>query len=371
MNYVKVLGPIFDEKTNKKIKDFCIKNEVSQSEILRVLIERSSIKINVKSKSEINRAARGGLRNTLSTRFFVSQKTLDKLEKMCEKNNASYSEITRRLVDFADLESIPFRTLREMRAEAKGRDIADKYVYRRLAYGIKLDTTLDYSTNEKIKDFALANNTIPSEILRVLLERSPIKIDVKSRKEITKDAFDGKPHNIPTHFCLPEKLVKKLENMRIENRTSYSELVRRLIETSDLNKIKFRSINEIFPTLAKSKSKKKLQKNPIKLRRIRTMLRDSTHKKLQDFVAKNNVTSSEVLRVLANDLDMKTSKEKYNLFKYPKTKNVGKNINIFCMTEETYNKLKKAYMTSQKTYSEIIGKIIDNADLESMTFSPN
>lgn len=368
MKYAKIIGPVFDEKTNRKLKDFCLKNNVSQSEVLRVLVERSPIKIDVKSKSEISRAARKGLINNMSTRFFLIKKTLDKLEKMCKKNNASYSEVTRRLVDFADLENIPFKTSVEKRAEAKGKILTDIYVYRRLAYGIKLDTTLDETTNGKIRDFALANSTTPSEILRVLVERSPIKIDVKNRGEISKETYNGNPHNIANHFYLPEELIKKIEKMRIENRTSYSEIVRRIIETADFKKIKFRTINEIFPILLKSKSKKKSQKAKKKLVRINAFLHNTTHKKLKNFVTKNNLSISEVLKVLADNVDTKTSQEKYNLFFYTGKKNVGKNVNKFNVTEDTCNKLRKIHLISQKTFSEIIDKLISTTVLDTRFF---
>jgi metal-responsive CopG/Arc/MetJ family transcriptional regulator len=369
MSFVKMLAPLFDKELNKKIKDFCLANDVSPSEVLRVLVKRSKIKIDARSRYTLQIEARRGKLLKIVNRFCVSQETLDKVNKMCIKNNVSCSEIIRKLINDADLQNIKFRKMTDRLIREDG--TIDIYLNKRTLAGIRLDILLDYNTKKKLKDFSIKHDVPTSEILRVLLEESNIKIDVKDKKTITNEAAHGHTHDIACPFYLPEELIDKIRKMRIENHTSYSEIVRNLIEKNDLKKMKFRPTNEIISTVLNVEQENEASNYKMSSGQTYVNLPTETHKKLQDFITKNKNTFfiSEIIRVLIDTAEIQ-------LFDKPitattvrdKSEYMTRHLCSFVLKKDTKYKLYQIRNKLNINYSDIITRIIDNADFEKMTF---
>ena len=110
---------------------------------------------------------------------------------------------------------------------------------------LKLQARLDNEAFDKIKSFAVLNDTSQSEIVRVLIEKSNVKINVRNRKTITDEA--KKKGTVNTNLItvdLTDKLLLKIKNMRLKNNTSYSEIIRQLIHNTDFSKLTFKTIGE-------------------------------------------------------------------------------------------------------------------------------
>ena len=119
----------------------------------------------------------------------------------------------------------------------------------------ELGILLDSNTYKKIKEFSKLNNISLSEIIRVLLNKSSIKIDVREVGAVIKDAKEkGKVNKSKILVTITEELIQKIRNMSLKNNASYSEIVRHLISKADFNNISFRTKGEIMSEI---KTKKK------------------------------------------------------------------------------------------------------------------
>jgi hypothetical protein len=56
----------------------------------------------------------------------------------------------------------------------------------------------------------------------------------------------GKVNKSTINACVTKETINKLDKMRIENNASCSEIMRCLIEETDLSKLKFKTISEIY-----------------------------------------------------------------------------------------------------------------------------
>ena len=123
---------------------------------------------------------------------------------------------------------------------------------------IRLGIRLDRQTYVKIKDFSKRNNISLSEIIRVLVENSPLEIKTRNNKKIQRDAKEKNLVNTTASMILVTKKVKdKLTNMCSKNEASYSEVVRTLINKTRFKPSDFKTINEIQSTSAKHRAKRK------------------------------------------------------------------------------------------------------------------
>ena len=96
---------------------------------------------------------------------------------------------------------------------------------------------LDDKSYKKLKEFSVMNTISQSEIVRVLLKKTNIKIDVRNRRAVILDAFNhGQKNARLVQFYVPEQLFMKLKKMNLENEASYSEIIRQLINIADLSK---------------------------------------------------------------------------------------------------------------------------------------
>jgi hypothetical protein len=120
---------------------------------------------------------------------------------------------------------------------------------------IKLYVILDDKSYEKIKTFSVKNDISQAEIVRVLIDKSSINLKVRDKKTIQNDAKIKKLTNTNVvDVTLAKELKDKIKDIILKNKTSYSEVVRTLINNTKLKPSMFRTTNEIF---SKAKSKKK------------------------------------------------------------------------------------------------------------------
>ena len=88
-----------------------------------------------------------------------------------------------------------------------------------------------------------------------MIKNTKIKLDVKDRSTLWNEARkeknkNNKNKNLLT-FYLNEKLVQKMNKLKIENKTSYTEIIKHLLEITDLNKLEFSNKAEIYSVAAK------------------------------------------------------------------------------------------------------------------------
>ena len=115
-------GVMLDEKNANKIKDFSFYNSVTQSELVRVLVENAKLEINVKSAGELIKEGWAGNRKRTRKVFLITKEVRDKLIKLKGKNRASYAEIMRQLIENADFNKLKFNTISETLIKARWKD---------------------------------------------------------------------------------------------------------------------------------------------------------------------------------------------------------------------------------------------------------
>jgi 16S rRNA U516 pseudouridylate synthase RsuA-like enzyme len=116
---------------------------------------------------------------------------------------------------------------------------------------------LDNSTYKKIREFSIINKFSINEIIRTLLEKTEIHIDTRNIKTIISDAKEkGKINKQQVQITLTEKLQVKIRKMALANDASFSEIIRCLIQNADFSKMTFRTQSEIKAANAKANKKK-------------------------------------------------------------------------------------------------------------------
>ena len=119
---------------------------------------------------------------------------------------------------------------------------------------------LDSTTHKKIKEFALMNQISMSEIFRVLIENSKMKLkNVRLTGSVIWDSRrQGKVNKSTVRAYVTEEAFYKLTKMRLENNVSCSEIMRCLIEETDFNnsKLKFKNKAEVYREAVKKNKKK-------------------------------------------------------------------------------------------------------------------
>jgi hypothetical protein len=252
-----MLGIRLDSVNFKKLKEFSIKNYISTSEIFRVLIEKSKIKLaNTRPASDVILDAKKNkeLHNKYHVTLYLNQKLINKLDDMRIENNISYSEIGRCLVQNADFFKMEFKTINEVLKNTESK-------YKRKD---NIHIMLDMPTRKKLKEFSIKNFVSGSELVRALIKKSDVKINVKDRGTVQRDGLrSGKTDKKYVLVCLDEESQEKLNKMKIENNATYSEIIRYLFENADFSKMKFKTKDEVYSTAFKEKkSRAKQQPKP-------------------------------------------------------------------------------------------------------------
>ena len=229
----------FNDTTYKKLKEFSTMNYISVSEVFRVLVEKSKIKLdNARDKFTVSSNAYKD-KNTNKNRvmFYLNKELIQKINKMKLENNASYSEIARCLIEGADFNKYKFKTLSEVYKNTK-------YKYKK---NFSIHVGLDASTHKKLKKFVVTNYTTFTEVIRVLIEKSEIKINVRNISKVLSDgARTGKTKKDIILVYLDKELQDKINKMKVENNAPHSEIVSYLINNTDLSKMEFKTKDENF-----------------------------------------------------------------------------------------------------------------------------
>ena len=124
-----------------------------------------------------------------------------------------------------------------------------------------ISVRLDAPTHKKLKEFAIINHISLSEIFKVLIEKSNIKLkNVRLNGNVIWEArLKGKVNKSQVRVNATEDTISKLNKLRIENNASCSEIIRCLINEADFSKYKFKTIGEIYKEAIK-KNKEKVSK---------------------------------------------------------------------------------------------------------------
>ena len=121
--------------------------------------------------------------------------------------------------------------------------------------GIRLDT----ATTKKLKEFAILNRISQSEIIRVLIEKSKIKVDnVRTAVSVIQNGRYDKVNRNLSLLYLNDEMIYKINEMKLENNASHSEIVRCLINNADLSNLKFKSRGEVIQKAKENTSKNEM-----------------------------------------------------------------------------------------------------------------
>jgi hypothetical protein len=112
---------MLDAVSHKKIKMVAFKNDVTMSQIVRVLIEKAPQIIKTRNRREVAFDAYNDAKNTVRQKVYISEDTEEKLKNMRMKNDASVGEIIRQLITNTDLNKFKFKTRGEVIRVAKGK----------------------------------------------------------------------------------------------------------------------------------------------------------------------------------------------------------------------------------------------------------
>jgi hypothetical protein len=326
-----------DEQTFKKLNKFAIPKGIVKNDVIRTLIDKSNIKIDVQKYKSIKKN-KNNKEKEYTTKIVMPDELRKKLNNMRLHNNITCNEIVNQLVMQADLNSMRFRI--------KGEN--QKFI----AMAIDLDVT----TNRKIKEFALVHGLYVSQVIRALIQKSSMKIkDVRNKVDIINHSKqEGKVDVTNITPILSKKLLVKLRKMSLQNKTSCSEIIRNLIDRTDLESLKIKS---------------KIKIMPIWKIRMGMYLDDMTNNKIRDFSKMNDVSLAEIVRVLIDNSDMKFNARNYGtIVKHGKEKQVNKRMTLISLTQELFDKIDEAKSRYHTTYSEIIRILIREADLNSISF---
>lgn len=231
----------------RKIKEFSEKNFVSYSEIFTVLLENCGSDISTRDKSTALKDSRRDReidsKNVNIIQISLSKELKKKMDEIRLKNKTTNPEIARTLIGNADFDRLKFRTIGEVYSETlipvKQSNLSkDK---------ISININLEKEIYKKLKEFSIRNYISISEVFRTLIENSETKLNIKHKTIFYEKA-------ITLH--LNEKLTNKLKEMVLENNASPSEIVVNLVETTDLSKMKFKTLGEVFSEARKLIKKK-------------------------------------------------------------------------------------------------------------------
>jgi len=120
MKSYKKIGVRLDEVSFRKVKEYSIMNDISMSEIICTLLNKTPLILKTRQIGEvINEAKEKGNVNIKMLALFPSDKIILKLKNMCLKNNTSFSEIVRNLIHEANFSEFDFKTKGQKITESK------------------------------------------------------------------------------------------------------------------------------------------------------------------------------------------------------------------------------------------------------------
>jgi hypothetical protein len=333
----KFLNISLNEPAYKKISEFAVPRGISKVDVVRTLIEKSDIKIDVQKYKLIKRKRSKNRRRVHKIQVLMSEELLIKMNNMKLHNNISNSEIVNQLIMQADLNSMSFKAKREKQKK--------KIILVRL----------DAATHRKIKEFTLFYGFNVSEVVRLLIKKSSIKIkDIRNKGEVLDHSKQkGKIDAITILLILSKQVLEKLRKMSLQNKASCSEILRILIDRTDLESLK------IKPKI-----------KPERTMRILMRLDNFTNKKIKEFSTRSNVSLSEIARVLIDNSDLKLNARNFGaIIMHSKEKGeLNNHKSQAWLTEELLDKIKEAALHYDTSYSEILRILIKEADLYSMSF---
>jgi hypothetical protein len=217
----KILTVRLNTETYNKLKLFSVEKCIDMSDIVRVLIDNSDMKVdNVRDIGNILMDVHKGIASRTRADVVMDTDMVNKLEKMKIVNNAPYSEIIRCLIKEADFNKFNFVE----------KDNSERTV----------EAWLDDNDYKRLKEFSIINFVTFHEIIEVLIKSSDIKVkNIRSMSELYKKAkVRAYSHCVP--FYSSEELYIKLRKMRIENGATNCEIIRTLVKNCDLSKFKFK-----------------------------------------------------------------------------------------------------------------------------------
>jgi len=330
-----------NEETYRKLKLLSVENRIEMSDIVRVLINSSSIKVSdVRSKGHVVKDVHNGISSKKMIIVNLDSDTTNKLIKMKLKNNASYPEIIRCLIKGADFSKLNF--------------VEDNNSERNVT------VFLDDSSYRKIKDFGTMNFISLHEIVEVLIKSSDIK--VKNIEDVS-ELYKRSKSRICKHsvaFYLSEELYIKMRRMRIKNGATNSKIIRNLVKNGDLDKLKFKS---------KSSNYIRKERDIATRKRVSIQLYNNTYRKIKTFGAKNNISIAEIMRVLVENSSINVNvRTKSQVIIDSSRKNI-KLINVVIYPDKKLlQKINLMIVKNNSTASEILRVLIDNADFKKMKF---
>jgi len=220
-----------DSDVYRKLKEFSVKNFISQTEIVSTLIKTSSIKISPVEGVSSDKKVSGNKRGLIQ--IYLDEESFSKLKKMRVENSMSNSKIISNLIKMAILEVYHFKSKAMM--------------YKKGNYEIKYTSVgLNNDIYSKIREYSNKNKVSMSKILRVLVGRSDVLLKTNPKKYVR---LYSKKNKNTVHasvlFYLNQKLLDKLALMRLKNDASFSEIINILVDEADFKKMKFRTIKEV------------------------------------------------------------------------------------------------------------------------------
>ena len=328
---------MLNEQTFNKIGEFAVPRGIVKTDIIKALIEKLDIKIDLQQYDPIKRNKQGR-RKKYRVGVLMSEELQTKIKNIRLHKHTTNSEIVNQLIMQADLNSMHFKVKREKQGNKN-------------IIGINLDAT----RNRKIQEFALVHGYYVSEVIRAMVKKSSVKIkDIRNRGEVIDHSKQkGKIDLTRIVLMLPKPLLLKLRKMSLHNKASCSEIVRVLIDRTDLDSLKIKTKIRTGKTL-----------------KIAIKLDNFTNKKIREFSAMNNVSISEIGRVLIDNSDLKINARRFSsIAAYVKKHGrVSIHSTVMWLTKELLDKIKEARAHYETSHSEILRILIREADLNSMTF---
>lgn len=130
MKYKEKLRVLLDSVTYKRISGYSRKNNVSISEIMRVVIDKTHRKFKIKSLREVKQEGheKGKTEKNLVL-FYVSEKHIKKIKALTLKHDTSLSEVVRVLLK-TDINKYKYTTRNEKIKQGKA--VAEKEKIKRI-----------------------------------------------------------------------------------------------------------------------------------------------------------------------------------------------------------------------------------------------
>ena len=320
----KTLHIKLDKQTFQKINECAVTKCISMAHVMKTLVERSDIKINLQQYETIENNKKDRRREYV-IRMVLSEELLTKMNNMRLHNNIYYNEIVTQLVMQADLNSMTFRGMQHK----------------------VLNIKLYEQIFKKINKFTVIRGISLTNVIKTLVEKSNIKIDVQQYK-----TRHNKRRRKGCQVSMSGELLTKMNNMRLHNNITYNEIVNQLVMQADLNNMHFRA---------------KREKEKIGL--ITVSLDATTDTKIRKFISVRGLYLSQVIRALIKKSSIKITelRNKIDVINNSKQKDkIDLTTIVLILPKPLLIKLRKMSLKNGASCSEIIRVLIDRTDLDSL-----